>query len=313
MTLEEIWRRHDPYQEKRRWIFTSGDEIAGELGISRTLPAAPDYESWKNFLWVDAGVLRDHRRRGIATRLMPLVVETGKELGANIISGSTDDPDGRAFARWIGAEPRFTGFDNRLDLTSVDWDLLRDWVASGERRSPHTRLEMYEPRLPDEVMAGWASAYTAMLNTVPWEDMDHGDADVTVESVRNRYDRLDRSQTVHHALLSREPDGSISGLTEMNYAPYAPQFIGQELTAVLPHARGRGLGKWLKAVMLLHVHELYPDVRWVLTGNAASNAPMLAINHQLGFRPYREATVYQMTRDQLEARLAGLGAQPSRT
>jgi GNAT superfamily N-acetyltransferase len=307
--LEELWRRDDPYQENRRWVFTSGDEVVGEFGISRTLPASPEYESWKNFLWIGAGVVKGHRRRGIASGFLPLALQVADEVGATVLSGDTDEADGHAFLRWLGAQPRFSGAENRLDLEAVDWDMMRGWVAAGERRSPQTKLELYEPRIPDSAMAAWCTAYTAMLNTVPWEDMDHGDAVVTPETMRNRYEKFDKSRSVHHALVAREPDGSISGLTEMRYVPHAPTSIGQDLTAVLPDARGRGLGKWLKAALLLHVRQLYPEVRWVRTDNAGSNAPMLAINRQLGFKKYREGSGYQISRDELAARLATPGVR----
>ena len=62
--------------------------------------------------------------------------------------------------------------------------------------------------------------------------------------------------------------------------------------------RPRRLGK-----LLLHLRELYPDLEWVATDNAGSNAPMLKINRAMGFRPYRQGSYYQMTRDELEKRL----------
>ena len=49
--------------------------------------------------------------------------------------------------------------------------------------------------------------------------------------------------------------------------------------------------------------ELYPDARWIVTENAHSNGPMLNINRTMGFKAYRTAVEYQMTREQLEARL----------
>jgi mycothiol synthase len=79
--------------------------------------------------------------------------------------------------------------------------------------------------------------------------------------------------------------------------------LEQQFTGVRPDARGRGLGKWIKAAMLLHMRELYPRAEWVVTENAHSNGPMLKINRTMGFKAYREAIEYQVTRDQLQARL----------
>jgi RimJ/RimL family protein N-acetyltransferase len=78
--------------------------------------------------------------------------------------------------------------------------------------------------------------------------------------------------------------------------------VHQGFTGVRTDGRGRGLGKWLKAAMLLHVCEVYPNLEWVVTENAGSNAPMLAINTRMGFRLYKAGTEYQITRDRLTAK-----------
>ena len=66
--------------------------------------------------------------------------------------------------------------------------------------------------------------------------------------------------------------------------------------------------RWIKAAMLAHLHKLYPQAKWVVTENAGSNAPMLAINKKLGFKQYRAGTEYQVSRDGLADRLKGLSA-----
>jgi hypothetical protein len=65
------------------------------------------------------------------------------------------------------------------------------------------------------------------------------------------------------------------------------------------------LGKWLKAAMLERLHRERPDVRVVRTGNADTNAAMLAINEALGFAVAREAIVWQVATDDLARRLEG--------
>ena len=59
--------------------------------------------------------------------------------------------------------------------------------------------------------------------------------------------------------------------------------------------------------MLLFAREAYPDARWVVTGNANSNDPMLSINHRLGFKAHRGESVYQIGREALHARLVEAG------
>jgi len=86
-------------------------------------------------------------------------------------------------------------------------------------------------------------------------------------------------------------------------ASHTPAVVQQQFTGVRPDARGRGLGKWIKAAMLQRVHELYPEARWISTYNAMSNDPMLAINHALGFRRHRAGAEYQISRDDLAKKL----------
>jgi GNAT superfamily N-acetyltransferase len=103
--------------------------------------------------------------------------------------------------------------------------------------------------------------------------------------------------------MSRESDGAISGMTDVLTFVYEPGFVRQQFTGVHPSARGRGLGKWLKAAMLEHVRTMHPDTIYMTTENAASNASMLAINRALGFQLHRAATTYQFSREALTRRL----------
>ena len=99
--------------------------------------------------------------------------------------------------------------------------------------------------------------------------------------------------------ITMEPSGEISGLTEMRHNPNRKTMISQLLTGVQENHRGRGLGKWLKASMLLKIRETFPEVKTITTGNATSNAPMLSINNRLGFKLYKETVGAQITLEQL--------------
>ena len=53
------------------------------------------------------------------------------------------------------------------------------------------------------------------------------------------------------------------------------------------------------------MHELHPEARWITTYNAASNDPMLKINHALGFRRHRMGAEYQISREDLAKKFSG--------
>lgn len=86
----------------------------------------------------------------------------------------------------------------------------------------------------------------------------------------------------------------IAGFTGVGWQPNRPQILYQYGTAVFPEYQNRGLGRWLKAAMLEKVLRDLPQVRYVRTGNADMNAPMLKINQELGFKPYRSNYDWQV-------------------
>jgi GNAT superfamily N-acetyltransferase len=228
--------------------------------------------------------------------------------GCTKVGFSTEEVPGHAFLKSLGAEAKLVGAENRLKLADVDWKMVERWIDEGPKRSPQTRMEIYDGPLPEAMWEDFAPQLSSMLNTIPFENLDIGTIVVTPAHMSDFYARLVISQERLHTILTREPHGVISSITDMTWDPNRPTILEQRFTGVRPDARGRGLGKWIKAKMLAHLHKLYPQAQWVSTENAGSNASMLAINYKLGFKQYRAGTEYQMSRDRLADRLKGLSA-----
>lgn len=308
--VEQVMKREDPFEFEYRYEIARDDQMLSYFIAATARPESPEYETNKAFMWADVSVHPDHRRHGIGRSWIPLVVELMDRHGCTTLSMGAEEPSGHAFLEWMGAEGRSGGAENRLEVTAVDWAMVRRWAADGPKASPRTKLEVYDGHLPKEMWEDYCPQITTMLNTMPWDQMEHGDIVVTPAVLTDWYARMDVEGATQHAMLTRETDGIISGITEMKYEPYKPNMIDQYFTGVRIDARGRGLGKWLKAAMLLHVRELYPSLEWVVTGNAHSNAPMLAINKKLGFKQYRAGTEYQISRDRLVARSKEPASRP---
>jgi GNAT superfamily N-acetyltransferase len=106
------------------------------------------------------------------------------------------------------------------------------------------------------------------------------------------------------------PDGDPAGMTEVIVYGHKPWFVMQQGTTTLAPYRGRGLGRWLKAEMYHQLREHHPEARIIETGNADSNAPMRAINDEMGFRLHVQHTIRQTDIDVVEA---SLGPAPDPT
>jgi GNAT superfamily N-acetyltransferase len=305
---EQLMKRPDPFRIRHRHEVSRDGVMLSWLYSEVVTPGTPEYEEWKQFFEADIYVHPEHRRQGIATSWLPLVAKLMDQHGCTKLDLYAELESGREFLQWIGAEPKLTEIENRLKLADVDWTMVERWVAEGPARSPQTKLEIYDGKIPESMWEEFAPQYSALINTVPFEELDHGDVVVTPQQMREWYTRMELRGDVQHTVLAREPDGSISGINDLEWAPYRRTIIHQQLTAVHPNARGRGLGKWIKAANLLRIRSLYPDAQWISTQNAGSNAPMLAINKKLGFKQYRVGSSYQISRERLAERLKELGA-----
>lgn len=91
----------------------------------------------------------------------------------------------------------------------------------------------------------------------------------------------------------RAAAGQCVGGTEVTFEPSDRSVVFQQNTGIDPAHRRLGLAKWAKATVLKRIRYERPDVRRVRTGNAFSNAPMLAINNALGFKVVSTCTDWQ--------------------
>jgi mycothiol synthase len=308
--LEELLLTRDsPFDIHHHYEMAQDGLLVSWFSGSTSKPGTPGHDSNQHLFWADLYVRPDRRRQGIGSSWLPLMLELMDTHGCSVLGIGTEEASGHAFLRWLGAEAKLVGAENRLKLADVDWKMVERWVGDGPKRSPQTKLEIYDGHLPEAMWDDFAPQLSSMLNTIPFENLDHGEIVVTPDHMRDFYARLKLGDERLHSILTREPDGVISAITDTTWAPHRPSIVEQRFTGVRPDARGRGLGKWIKAAMLAHLHELYPQAEWVTTENAGSNAPMLAINKKLGFKQYRVGTEYQIRRDAFVARVERLPAR----
>jgi RimJ/RimL family protein N-acetyltransferase len=137
------------------------------------------------------------------------------------------------------------------------------------------------------------------VNQQPWDQLEVEDFNYTPERIRQLERLWAATNTERWTMIVQErATGRSVGLTDVWWQPNRPMILNQGLTVVLPEFRNRGLGRWLKAAMLDKVLRERPQVKFVRTGNADSNAAMLKINHALGFKPYIAGCFWQVETEQ---------------
>lgn len=232
-----------------------------------------------------------HRRRGTGSRLLSTVMAACRtEQRRSLVCEVPGDSPGEAFCeRW--------GFRRALTLNHLILRLDRtDAVTLAEvddAEHPGYHLTGWTGTVPDELADAFATAKNAM-NDMPVGDLDYGSLDWDADRVRTMAQVIAHRGDTLLTLAAVHDDGTMAGYTEILLPHGVPPQAQQYDTAVVPAHRGRGLGLWLKAAMVHRLLAEHPDVVEVETDNAEDNVHMLAVNRQLGFRPYRRTCEFQL-------------------
>jgi GNAT superfamily N-acetyltransferase len=284
----------------KRWVARDGDELVGRAFLEL------EYVETNQYIGrIDVGVAPERRHQGIAFRLLQPAVEAAAADGRTVLEAWTvDATPGDAFAGALGLDARYVERKSRLVMADLDRPMLDEWILRAKDRAADYSLFGFDDACPDELVDTYV-AVNDVMNTAPREELDMEDEHLTPDRVRERDQRAARRGDHLWALLVRhEPTGHIAGYTEIEWSSYMDDLVWQGGTAVDPAHRDKGLGRWLKAAMLVRLLEERPQVRYVDTWNAGSNEPMLAINVTLGFMPVKYYNARQIATDALRETIA---------
>ncbi len=200
---------------------------------------------------------------------------------ASVIAWGDCTPEADAFWTGLGAELRSTEQESDLDLASVDADLMSRWIDAAP---DDIELVHWKRCCPDEHIDALVATANAM-NDAPTDDLEIADTFYDAATLRADFDARDASGIDYLGILAVCADGSAAGATEVFVNRFRPAFAWQWNTVALPAYRGRSIGRWMKAAMWRRLRAEAPEVATLRTGNAESNAAMLAINTEMGFQP----------------------------
>jgi GNAT superfamily N-acetyltransferase len=247
----------------------------------------------------DIGVQPEYRRQGLGRRLLALVTKTARASNRRLLLTETVNriPAGEAFMTRLGAQKGLEGHVNQLRLVDLDRGLLQRWLEQGRARMAEFELGLWEGPYPEEQLPAIAQL-VELTNQQPFGKLEIEDMHMTPEQLRQSEKLLiARGNQRWTYYIVEKATGKFAGYTETVWNPNRPEILRQDMTGVFPEYRNKGIGRWLKAAMLEKVLKERPEVNYVRTGNADTNATMLKINNELGFKPYMANALWQVEID----------------
>jgi RimJ/RimL family protein N-acetyltransferase len=261
------------------WLALVGGHVQGYASL--TLPSYDNPHLGEAVIVVHP----DARRRGVGTALARQLQIRVRAAGRRLVIGETlKATPGPAFAAALGAECALVEVRRVLDLTEVDEREHERLAADARWHATGYRLLRWSGAVPAEYLDDMARLLTQMSDA-PVDDLEWDGEVWTPERVRRAEEGSalagDRTYTV---AACHEASGRLIAFTSVFIREAHPWWSSQGATLVMPEHRGRRLGLLVKLAMLPWLRELEPEVRELVTGNAGSNGPMIAINEALGYR-----------------------------
>ena len=189
---------------------------------------------------------------------------------------------------------------NRLVIKEVDWDLMCTWISRGKSTNPNVNLKRITNLPKPTLLKGFCNLVTEINTLQPRDDLVGIEFTLTPEGLKTYAGRL-KSQGVQRIIICSQGDGGeLNVMTDLIYSESNSKLARISLTGVRQAFQGRGLGKWLKAAMLVALKGQNLKVEYVDTENFNSNQAMLSINDRIGFAVHKQSTFYRVMVGDLE-------------
>lgn len=271
--------RHPPsWRRPRHWV--AYDDDAGGAVVGTSSIVVEDRSTNVEHADVEVDVRPSARRRGIGTALLRAAARGAEEERRTVLTGGTlQDGAGVAFAESFGFGAKARERRSGLVLDHVDRSLLAQWTTG----VPGYELVAWDGPCPPELLGRMAAA-ASVMDTQPWEGLEYEPFVLTPQQLAD-LDRVRVERGAQWTIVAalHRASGAVAGYTHVALPEGDGRIAEQGDTGVWPEHRNRGLGRWLKGAMVLHVLERRPDVAGIVTWNAGSNKAMLDINTALGF------------------------------
>lgn len=243
-----------------------------------------------------------YRQRGIASVLLAEGLVGAQADGRTTVAATAvrSGTPAEAAATALGFSQTYTYVHQLLEIPATNSALWRAAVPDG------FRLDFWNDATPEALLASYARARSVIAHApVQGSSVHYPEwTPALVREVEEQVRRLGEQRMVLVAV--DQASDEVAAVTELGLASADAKRVDQRYTTVLPGYRRRGLALCVKNAMMRQLVDHHPQVESVLSGTAADNAGMIAVNEQLGYQTLGTWATFEAKIADIEAQVAGV-------
>jgi GNAT superfamily N-acetyltransferase len=285
----------DASEEVTAYAGVEGDTIHGTGFMS--LPLLDNLDKATVYVAVPPA----RRRRGVGAAMLTDLVDLAARAGRTTILTECHVPadlveshGSRRFAERNGFTHANTEIRRELRLPVPD-QTLSAWTAEASPHHAGYTVATYVDDVPQELVSSLCHVRNQLGLDAPTGDIEHEEEAMTPEAFLQRQAMQRDMGVTTYWTLATDVNGETVAFTALGVPVDPPDCVYQWGTVVLRGHRGRRLGLAVKAANLAALQADHPERSLVSTQNAETNAPMVAINDNLGFRAVEVMLEFQRT------------------
>lgn len=247
-----------------------------------------------------------HRRLGVGRALLQQLTRRVSEAGRTTLFAQAvgpvpgGPPRSEAGARFLtaaGFTAALSMRSRRIDLCTIDHSAEQSLLDECLPHASGYRRKAWVGQTPESFAPGVAYLANRMVTDAPRGDLDIEETTVDAERLRTEEQEfLAAGSHLVTAVAMHCDSGGVAAVTSVAVRP--PGDHGFVRTTIAhPQHRGHRLGTLVKIDAHRRLRELFPELRYVTTSNAETNAHMVAVNERLGYLVYEVGTNFQRRLD----------------
>lgn len=257
------------------------------------------------FMYV--GVAKKERRKGIAKILLAKILEFAQSKQRNLftISTTSTSQDGEDFVKHMGMKHGQASSVSRVDFRDIDIQLMKKWRS--ELNEDTFEIGYWQDPYPEDEIEAYAKMENDFWASVPLDNLESESPwTVTADELRQRMKIFKEKNLERPVVWVKERrTGVYAGYSDVIVNLNKNRKIEQFATGVLGKYRRNGIGRAIKAEMILKILDLNPQSEFIVTANSTSNNSMLNINHEMGYRHFMTWNQWQITLEELQKYIDG--------